>query len=223
MKHIEAICRSFLWSNTEEITRRAPVAWDNVCNPMRADGLNITSLREWNTTTIVKLLWNIQSKAEKLWVKWVNIYYLKDTDVMEWQPNTTTSWLLESIVNCRNEVRHLSYWQEVMQRGKYKTVKMYDNLRGDRENMTLRHILTRNLARPRAIFITWLTLVGRLNTKDKLMKIGIETDNACVFCETQESLEHLFFECNGTGTVWKTILSWIGYNRQPKSWTVEYE
>ncbi|XP_058762103.1 uncharacterized protein LOC131635501 [Vicia villosa] len=46
LKHIEAVCRSFLWSNTEEITRRSPIAWDNVCNPMRADGLNITSTLE---------------------------------------------------------------------------------------------------------------------------------------------------------------------------------
>lgn len=112
---------------------------------------------------------------------------------MEWQLNTTSSWLLKSIVNCRDDVRHMSYWQDVIQMGKYKKEKMYTCMRGEKENMNWRPILVRNLARPRANFIVWLVFLGILNTKDRLTNFGVETDNTCVFCGEQESLEHLFF------------------------------
>ncbi|XP_058755140.1 uncharacterized protein LOC131628305 [Vicia villosa] len=69
IKHIEAVCRSFKWSGGAEITRKAPVAWDKMCEPKNSRGLNITALKEWNVATMGKLTWNIQAKADKLWHK----------------------------------------------------------------------------------------------------------------------------------------------------------
>lgn len=31
LKHVEALCRSFMWSGSEEVTRKSPVAWEDVC------------------------------------------------------------------------------------------------------------------------------------------------------------------------------------------------
>ncbi|XP_058740895.1 uncharacterized protein LOC131613225 [Vicia villosa] len=80
-KHIEAMCRSFVWSGKAEITRKAPVSWKKICEPKNAGGLNITSLNEWNIATLGKLHWNIESKADKMWV---NIYYIKDQNFLLW-------------------------------------------------------------------------------------------------------------------------------------------
>lgn len=33
MKHIESMCRSFLWSGSEVPTKKAHVAWEKVCDP----------------------------------------------------------------------------------------------------------------------------------------------------------------------------------------------
>lgn len=38
-------------------------------------GLNITLLIEWNQTTM-------QVKVDKLWVKWMNEYYVKEENIM---------------------------------------------------------------------------------------------------------------------------------------------
>ncbi|XP_058742706.1 uncharacterized protein LOC131615251 [Vicia villosa] len=67
-----AMCRSFMWSGTAEVTKKSHVAWDKVCDPKNAGGLGITALHERNVANMGKLLWNIQSKAYKLWVKWIN-------------------------------------------------------------------------------------------------------------------------------------------------------
>nr|XP_009779767.1 PREDICTED: uncharacterized protein LOC104228912 [Nicotiana sylvestris] len=44
LKMIEAICRSFLWSGTTTITNKALVAWDRVCWPQAASGLNVINM-----------------------------------------------------------------------------------------------------------------------------------------------------------------------------------
>lgn len=53
---IEAICRSFLWTNGEEIKRKSPVAWKQVCSPKKQGDPNLISLNEWNQTNMIKLL-----------------------------------------------------------------------------------------------------------------------------------------------------------------------
>lgn len=44
IKLIEAICRSYLWSGEANITKKTLVAWDKVCLPKSAGGLNILNL-----------------------------------------------------------------------------------------------------------------------------------------------------------------------------------
>ncbi|XP_058722226.1 uncharacterized protein LOC131594147 [Vicia villosa] len=93
-----------LHKGNADMTRKAPVAWDTVCNPRVLGGLNITSLKEWNIATMGKLFWNIQAKADKLWVKWISAYYLKCHSAMDWQYKNC-SWLLANIFKCRDKVK----------------------------------------------------------------------------------------------------------------------
>ncbi|XP_058725513.1 uncharacterized protein LOC131596790 [Vicia villosa] len=77
ISHINSICRSFLWTGKEHISRKAPVASDYLSNPIAAGGLNLISLMEWNKATIGKLLWNVCEKKDKLWNSWIHTYYIK--------------------------------------------------------------------------------------------------------------------------------------------------
>lgn len=95
--HIEALCRTFLWTGGDLISRKAPVAWNHVWDPVSAGGLNLLALLEWNKATIGKLLWNICQKSNKLWVKWVHTYYIKGQDISDYQPATHCSWVLKAI------------------------------------------------------------------------------------------------------------------------------
>ncbi|CAI8600558.1 unnamed protein product [Vicia faba] len=60
--HIEALCRRFLWTRSDIKTKKAHVAWDQVCNPKKVGGLNMISLVEWNQATIGKMIWNLNEK-----------------------------------------------------------------------------------------------------------------------------------------------------------------
>ncbi|KAL5124246.1 putative ribonuclease H protein [Glycine soja] len=53
VKHIEGICRSFLWTGKSSNNRKAPISWDHIYDPKNAGGLNLIGLEDWNKATIV--------------------------------------------------------------------------------------------------------------------------------------------------------------------------
>ncbi|XP_060212233.1 uncharacterized protein LOC132639857 [Lycium barbarum] len=65
LKLLEAHYRSYLWSGSGTITKKALVAWERVCMPKSVGGLNITNLYLWNRATIAKQWWDIEHKQDK--------------------------------------------------------------------------------------------------------------------------------------------------------------
>lgn len=67
------------------------------------------------------------------------------------------------------------------------------------------------LRQPKHRFITWLAMLGRLNTKDRLLKIGVTTDNICLLCGTEmEGHRYLFCDCPYSSRSWHQIRLWVG-------------
>lgn len=80
---MEALCRNLLWSAKAD-GRKAYVAWEIVCEPKNVVGLKIKNLIIWNKAILLKLLWNIQTKAGKLWIGWLETYFMKGISVLQW-------------------------------------------------------------------------------------------------------------------------------------------
>ncbi|CAH2034453.1 unnamed protein product, partial [Thlaspi arvense] len=61
---------------------------------------------------------------------------------------------------------------------------------------------------PRCALITWLVLLTRLPTKDRLIRWGMSVPGSCVLCHTGiESHDHLFFSCPFSSGIWKRFAS----------------
>lgn len=60
---------------------------------------------------------------------------------------------------------------------------------------------------PRHSFLTWLVVLDRCPTKDRLLRWGLLGVNPiCLLCNSQpESRDHLFFQCCYSETVWRAI------------------
>lgn len=97
ISHIDNMCRNFLWSGKECFTRKAPIPWDHISDPVSADGLNLIYLKDWNKTTIGKLLWNVFVKKDRLWINWVHLYYLEKKDVATYIPKVHYSWIIKAM------------------------------------------------------------------------------------------------------------------------------
>ena len=66
-----------------------------------------------------------------------------------------------------------------------------------------------NIAPPKVEFMTWLALLGKLNTKEMLVRKGILTNEAimCSFCALHpESGDHILMSCELSWEVWKLSL-----------------
>ncbi|OIT19024.1 hypothetical protein A4A49_59309, partial [Nicotiana attenuata] len=54
------------------------------------------------------------------------------------------------------------------------------------------------------------------------MKIGITVPNDYTFCkQTQETFNHLYFECLITSRQWAKMCKWLGYTRKIGDWECE--
>lgn len=221
--HIEAICRSFLWSGAEHITRKAPIAWEKVCQPKVAGGLNVTNLQQWNRATLGKLLWNIHRKADRLWIKWLDTYYFKGKNMLEWQPTNSSSWILKKIFKTRDYVCGTEHWRQALEKGKYHNGMMYKEICGDVEQVVWKKIMFDNHARPKSCFTLWMAIKQRLPTKYRLGKYGIMVNLTCCFCDKVEDIQHLFFGCNVTNSIWQDILVWMKITHIPLEWDKEME
>ncbi|KAH6797401.1 hypothetical protein C2S52_021955 [Perilla frutescens var. hirtella] len=94
---ITRLCRVFLWGS-----KKAPVAWKTLYLPQEDGGLGFKDLRTWNRALLSKVLWNIQSRAETLWIKWVHEEYLKGRDLWSWVPKTTNSQIFKNLAQIRD-------------------------------------------------------------------------------------------------------------------------
>lgn len=77
-----------------------------------------------------------------------------------------------------------------------------------------RRIVWKNAATPRSLFILWLTILIILPTADRLVSWHVQCNPMCVFCGVvQESIDHFFFECSFTGSVWNGLLRQLQIHR----------
>jgi len=63
----------------------------------------------------------------------------------------------------------------------------------------------KNIAPPKVEFMLWLALLGKLNTRDLLVKKGVlpSHENVCSFCTQQpEDINHLLLKCQCSWSIW---------------------
>ncbi|XP_049403702.1 uncharacterized protein LOC125867303 [Solanum stenotomum] len=204
VKTIEAYCRSYVWSGVSTITKKALVAWDKICLPKSAGGLNIINLHLWNKADQTKIFWDLTHKEDKLWI---HTYYIKEQQVQVMPIPSQACWITRKILEARtqwNQVQHLVKKQH----GIIKQI--YLGLIGGRTRVSWKCLMFANSARPKVIFTMWLLVQAKLLTKDRLVKWDINVDPLCIFCQQEnETREHLFVKCPFARRLWSRILNWM--------------
>ncbi|XP_019237534.1 PREDICTED: uncharacterized protein LOC109217724 [Nicotiana attenuata] len=64
-----------------------------VCKPKSSGGLNILNLKKWNRAAILKLHWDLTSKADRLWIKWLHMYHIKGQPISNIKGAKQASWM----------------------------------------------------------------------------------------------------------------------------------
>ncbi|KAL0423656.1 UNVERIFIED_CONTAM: putative mitochondrial protein [Sesamum radiatum] len=99
IEKIHRLCRVFLWNS-----KRAPVAWEEICHPKEEGGLGIRHIKSWNVALLAGVLWNIYREADTFWAKWVNEVYLRGALPWDWQPKKGDSPLLRRLAEIQDRI-----------------------------------------------------------------------------------------------------------------------
>ncbi|GJR69408.1 putative reverse transcriptase domain-containing protein [Tanacetum coccineum] len=102
-------------------TRGAECTWD----------LGLKALDKWNEELMLKRLWNVASKKDSLWVKWINVYRLKDKIIWEVDYDRNASWGWMKLLNLRERIRpHV--WSKT---GNGKNVNFWQDKQHDKDGL----------------------------------------------------------------------------------------
>lgn len=174
---------------------KALVAWKMICSPKCYGGLNIIDVETWNKVNLIKLLLNLSKKYDSLWVICVHAYYLNNKQLMDIESKPTDTWIMKVILKRRDVVRDIEGWDEMKSKDKFNMNKVYIALQESNQQVDWKDLMYVNMARPRTCFILWLACQDKLATKDRFFRFGMINNIACCFCTNDESINHLFFEC----------------------------
>ncbi|XP_009151176.1 uncharacterized protein LOC103874501 [Brassica rapa] len=101
------------------------------------------------------------------------------------------------------------YYEWVMEgraRSKYNMGEVYTYLKGEQPLVPWAKVVWNSYGIPRHSFHTWLVLLDRCPTRDRMIRWGIAVDPTCLLCNGHpESRNHLYFECSYTFSIWEVI------------------
>lgn len=69
-------------------------------------------LTVWKRTLSMKLLWNVSAKADKLWVRWVHIYYMKGKEITEVDETNSMSQVLKGMLKEKDIATKIQTWKQ---------------------------------------------------------------------------------------------------------------
>lgn len=89
---------------------------------------------------------------------------------------------------------------------KYSTSEIYKELKGTEAMAPWATIVWAGRGIPRHNLLTWLFVLNRCPTRDRIASWGLQTDTACLLCnQAVESRDHLFNLCPYSWTIWVEI------------------
>lgn len=191
-------CRNYLWDGKMSSSKTPLIAWDLICRDKKMGGLGYKESHTWNLALLGKYIWSIATKADNLWVKWVDHVYLKGKDWKQYVPNTSVSWYWRQLTHIKDSFRSgYSGDRWVFGKKGYTATSGYNWLRTQQYEVEWSKWVWNRLNSPKHSFLSWIIMWKRLNTRDRLRRIGLEVPRECPLCGLHaETSEHLFIHCN---------------------------
>ncbi|KAJ9535818.1 hypothetical protein OSB04_un001029 [Centaurea solstitialis] len=108
---LEGLFRDFLWAQGESSRGKCKLAWETVCKPISCGGLGFKRLATWNRTLLTKQIWDILSKRQTLWVRWIWDNRIHTGSLWSINPRPNWSWIFRKLLCIRPMVRQFFCYQ----------------------------------------------------------------------------------------------------------------
>ncbi|XP_074297375.1 uncharacterized protein LOC141628090 [Silene latifolia] len=174
-------------------------------------GLGIKEAGVWNVAMVGKLVNWIYTKADRLWVLWIDHVYMKGLDWDTYHPPQDSNWNWRNICKVRGLLSggfHGNQW--VADPKGYSISSGYQWLQGSHPFVPWYKDVWNDWNVPKQAFIAWLICRQALNTRVKLSQFGVVDTNNCVLCEGGlETLSHLFADCAYSQQILAGLENWL--------------
>ena len=142
---------------------------------------------------------------------------------------SSCSWNWRKLLQMRDLARQFvirrndeEVWR--MARSRFSIVGTWQEIRPKKEKVAWQKLLWSSLVIPKHSVITWMAILNKLPTKDRLISWGIEVNGVCYLCQMdQETRDHIFFGCCFSRSIWDRILSLCEQSRQIGNWNEELQ
>ncbi|KAE8689834.1 Cysteine-rich receptor-like protein kinase 8 [Hibiscus syriacus] len=141
-------------------------------------------------------------------VSWESICLLKSEGV-----GSNVSWSFRRIL----KLRSIAF--PIVSAAPQPIREDWDKIRIQRMKVCWHKLIWYPLNIPKHNLISWMALLNRLPTRDRLQKLGLCSDSTCVNCyQDQESRDHLFSQCPFAVGLWKAVLQLNDMTFIPLTW-----
>ncbi|XP_021727232.1 uncharacterized protein LOC110694368 [Chenopodium quinoa] len=96
------LARITCWS---VLRKSPPISWDWICKTKKAGGLSMRDCETWNIAALGKYIWKIAQKEDSLWVKWVHVVYIKDSDSWDYKPKKNAGWVWKKLCKVKERLK----------------------------------------------------------------------------------------------------------------------
>ncbi|XP_039051217.1 uncharacterized protein LOC120192513 [Hibiscus syriacus] len=108
--------------------------------------------------------------------------------------------------------------------GVTNTKEIWEDIRFHRDKVSWHKVIWFPLHTPKLSSISWMVILDRLPTRDRLIRMGIVSDSLCILCnEDNESRNHLFVECTYATSLWNSIMNLSSMRDIHRSWDSRIE
>ncbi|KAL0853720.1 hypothetical protein Bca101_058872 [Brassica carinata] len=189
-------------SGTLDGQHTAKVFWEEITHSKEEGGLGMRDLLTWNKACSMKLIWMLFFRSGSIWVAWFtreilddnisNFWTLKEKANHFWvltDANDSFEWILDGS-KCAN----------------FSTGKLYREIKHHNNIVPWLKIIWFSSGILRHSFLTWLFMLNRCPTRDRMIDWGLQVPAACLLCNANpESRDHLFFSCSYSMQVWAPV------------------
>ncbi|KAG7578318.1 hypothetical protein ISN45_Aa03g025130 [Arabidopsis thaliana x Arabidopsis arenosa] len=101
----------------------------------------------------------------------------------------------------------------------FSSKAVWNSIRVSREKCSWAPLVWHKLVIPKNATTTWLFILNRNPTLDRMASWGYDIEKDCLLCGVaQETRNHLFFECSFSAQVWNLITQRLGISSPPTIW-----
>ncbi|XP_059310959.1 uncharacterized protein LOC132062399 [Lycium ferocissimum] len=173
----------------------------------------LTRIKSWTTRFLsyAERLLLVKTVLFSIQVFWSQVFVLPKKGLVVWEAKTAqASWMVQNILKARKTFQRAGLSEQgVTLMETYSIKKLYIVTREDYLEVPWIRLIWNNVGAPKWVFIMYLALHRRLQTKDRIASWANIENLDCPLCQDKlKEIDHTLFKCEYARRVWEKLLVW---------------